>query len=70
MHNTLGRIEREEIGTRDRRKRKVWMTDEILQLIEERRKHKNKNPQRYREINRDIQRNGQRTVDEGKMRRD
>lgn len=56
MHNILRRIEKEEIGTRDRKGKKVWMTDEILGMMEERREQKNKNPQKYREINRDIQR--------------
>ncbi|VEN57771.1 unnamed protein product [Callosobruchus maculatus] len=56
IQNILSSIEREEIGTKDRRKGKSWMTDEILQLMEERRRHKNKNSRKYREVNREIQR--------------
>lgn len=56
MHNILSKIEKEEIGTRDRKGKKAWMTEDILQMMEERRNHKNKNSQRYREMDEKIQR--------------
>lgn len=56
VHDTLRKIENEEIGLKDRHKQKVWMTNEILQMMEQRRTHKNRNPDKYREINREIKR--------------
>jgi len=49
----------EVIGTQKKNARKPWMTDEIVELINERRKYKNQNStreqQQYKRIRNDIQ---------------
>ena len=44
----------EIIPRKERRARQKWITDDILNLMEERRKFKNRNTLRYREVNREI----------------
>lgn len=44
-----------KIGKQDPRKRKPWMTDGILNLMEERRREKNRNHQKYTLINREVE---------------
>ena len=46
----------EIIPRKERRARKAWMTEDILDLMEKRRECKHKNAERYRELNREIKR--------------
>ncbi|KAH1028353.1 hypothetical protein HUJ05_001715 [Dendroctonus ponderosae] len=46
-------VHREELKSEDSKKGKTWMTEDILEIMEERRKHKN-NAQLYTEIQRTI----------------
>ena len=42
------------VPKRERRQRRRWMTEEILDKMEERRENKDTNPQRYEELNQEI----------------
>lgn len=56
MKNTISSAAREVLGTKESIKRRPWMNDHILILMEERRKYKNKNQVQYREIHKKIKR--------------
>lgn len=53
IKNTIVEVQRGELKYKEGKKRKKWMTEDILELMEERRKHKN-NKQLYKEIQRTI----------------
>ena len=44
----------EDIIPHEKRRRKAWMTDEILDKMEEKKAEKDRNPQRYKELNLEI----------------
>lgn len=44
----------EVLGKRERKKKNAWITEEILELMDERREQKNKDEQKYREIQKKI----------------
>ncbi|XP_073824763.1 FERM domain containing isoform X3 [Musca autumnalis] len=56
VKTTINSIARNTLGNYTKPKSKSWMTEEILQLMDERRKYKNSNYEMYWEINREIQR--------------
>lgn len=49
-------VGRKELGTARMRKKNIWMTDEILGLMEQRREVKDRDRKGYKELNREIQR--------------
>lgn len=53
LSNELENISREHLKP-NKKKKKQWMTDEIIELMDERRKHKNKNVETYNSIDRKI----------------
>lgn len=55
LRDAIRKSAKEEIGHFEKKKKNDWMTDEILDLFERRRESKN-NPERYKEIDRTVNR--------------
>lgn len=55
LKETVKKIEKENIGPNNERSKKVWMTEEILMMMDERRTYKNKNTDMYKTTNKLIQ---------------
>jgi len=56
IKNTILKVQKEELGYVKKQMKQKWMTVEILQLMEERRQHKDKDAQKYKEIQNIIRR--------------
>ncbi|XP_037931287.1 craniofacial development protein 2-like [Teleopsis dalmanni] len=54
IKNTIMEVANNEVSVVRSRKKEVWMTDEILALIDERSRYKNKNNRKYKDIHRSI----------------
>ena len=54
MQGALTEPAREMVPKRERGRRQRWMTEEILEKMKERRMQKERNPQRYEELNREV----------------
>ncbi|XP_037942426.1 uncharacterized protein LOC119675303 [Teleopsis dalmanni] len=54
IKNTIMEVANNEVGVVGSRKKEVWMTDEILELMYERSRYKNKGNRKYKDIHRSI----------------
>jgi len=53
LRNAICKVQESDVGCMENNRRKEWIISEILALVVEKRKE-NKDPQRYRELNRTI----------------
>lgn len=56
MKTAVLETQREDIGFQTQTKKQPWTTEDVPKVMKERRKHKSKNEQRYRKLNRTIRR--------------